>query len=331
MKFNLRMLIYPIFVSALVMAVVEQSNLSKQTSAEQSSSNFNFVAAGDWGCKNDAKNTFTMMKKMEPELYLTLGDYSYEPSLNCWYDIVKPAGSALKVVVGNHDVDGSLLHTLLNKFDMAKQYYSFDYGNAHFLGLSSELDSGEDKGQFEFANADLAKAKSNPNTDWIIVYFHRPFYSGSGVDNIGMRDMYHPLFQKYNVDLVLTGHAHNYQRSYPLNYNDARPGRPLIMNNEKSPYINELGTVFVIVGTGGESIQGVDGKSFLASIYEGFGCLDVQIHGKSLSAEFYSDKGDTIDHFVIIKDQDSQSSDTKESLHQIGYNNPLKRNGANIQ
>jgi len=325
------MLIYPIFVSALVMAVLEQSDLSKQTSAEQSGSDFNFVAAGDWGCKNDAKNTFTMMKKMEPELYLTLGDYSYEPSLNCWYDIVKPAGSALKVVVGNHDADGSLLHTLLNKFDMTRQYYSFDYANAHFLGLSSELDSGENKGQFEFASADLAKAKSNPNTDWIIVYFHRPFYSGSEVDNIGMRDMYHPLFQKHNVDLVLTGHAHNYQRSYPLNYNDARPGRPLIMNNEKSPYINELGTVFVIVGTGGESIQGVDGKPFLASVYEGFGCLNVQIHGKSLSAEFYSDKGDTIDHFVIIKDQDSQSSDTKESLHQIGYNNPLKGNGANIQ
>lgn len=66
-----------------------------------------------------------MMKKMEPELYLTLGDYSYEPSLTCWYDIVKPAGFALKVVIGNHDADGSLLHTLLNKFDMARQYYSF--------------------------------------------------------------------------------------------------------------------------------------------------------------------------------------------------------------
>jgi hypothetical protein len=47
--------------------------------------------------------------------------------------------------------------------------------------------------------------------------------------------------------------------------------------------------------------------------------------------EFYSDKGDTIDHFVIIKDQDSQISDSKDSLHQIGYNNPLKRNGVNFQ
>ena len=51
MKINVRMLIYPIFVSALVVAVVEQSNLSKQSSAEQSGSDFNFVAAGDWGVR----------------------------------------------------------------------------------------------------------------------------------------------------------------------------------------------------------------------------------------------------------------------------------------
>ena len=255
-------------------------------------------------------------------MYLTLGDYSYQPSLDCWYDIVKSAGSALKVVVGNHDTDGSLLHTLLNKFDLTRQYYSFDYNNAHFLGLSSELDSGEDKGQFEFANADLAKAKSNPDTDWIIVYFHRPFYSGSGADNTGMRDLYHPLFQKYNVDLVLTGHAHNYERSYPLNYNDARPARPLLVNHEKSPFINQIGTVFIIVGTGGEETQGVDSKPYLASIYEGFGCLNVQIHGKSLSAEFYTDKGETIDHFGIVKDQSSPSFDTNNGVHQVDYNDP---------
>src|SRR6478672_3048268 len=332
MKFNIsRKLIYPLLVSVLIMTFYGQSNLSKLTMAEPLDSDFNFVAAGDWGCDNNAKNTFTMMKSMEPELYLTLGDYSYESTLDCWYDIVKSAGSAMKVVVGNHDTEGSVLSSLMSKFNLDKQYYSFDYQNAHFLGLSSELDSSEDKGQFEFAKADLAKAKSNPNTDWIIVYLHRPFYSGSGADNIGMRDMYHPLFQKYNVDLVLAGHAHNYQRSYPLNYNYARPGRPLIMNNEKSPYINELGTVFVIVGTGGESIQGVDGKPYLASIYEGFGCLNVQIHGKSLSAEFYTDKGETIDRFVIIKDQSNPSFDTNNRVHQVDYNEHLKNSGVNIQ
>ena len=45
-------------------------------------------------------------EKKEPELYPTSGDYSYEPSLDCCYDSVKSAGSALKVVLGNHDTEG---------------------------------------------------------------------------------------------------------------------------------------------------------------------------------------------------------------------------------
>lgn len=323
MKFNVVMPVCILLFSVLVLTTDERSYRYSIATAGSSDSGFNFVTAGDWGCKNEAMNIFKMMKNMKPELYLTLGDYSYEPTLDCWYDIVKSAGTSLKVIVGNHDTEETLLETLMNKFDLAKQYYSFDYQNAHFLALSSELDSGEHKGQFEFANLDLAKANSNVNTDWIIVFFHRPFYSGSGLDNTEMRDVYHPLFQKHKVDLVLTGHAHNYQRSYPLNYNEDKPTRPLIMDNDLSQYLNQTGTVFYIIGTGGESIQGVDKKPYLASIYEGFGCLNFQINGKSLNAEFYTDQGKTIDHFTIMKNQNNpESINTISNLQQVGYDKP---------
>jgi len=324
-RFNTSRIISSVLISVLAMSVVEQVDFSKLVRAQQDVQGFNFVAAGDWGCKNEAKNTFTMMNRMEPELYLALGDYSYEPSLGCWFNIVESAGSALKVVVGNHDTEGSLLHVLMNKFNLAKQYYSFDHHNAHFLALSSELNSGEDIGQFKFAKEDLGKAKSNPNIDWIIVFFHRPFYSGSGADNAGMRDMYHSLFQKYGVDLVLNGHAHNYERSYPLRYNEASPGKPLIADHDQFRYVNTTGTVFTIVGTGGESIQGVDKRPFLANIYEGFGCLNVQINGGSLSAEFYSPDGKTIDHFAIVKNHKGHEGfDAMNSLHQVVYTKPVK-------
>ncbi len=235
--------------------------------------------------------------------------------------MVRSAGSAVKVTVGNHDVEDSGIQELMKNFNMAKRYYSFDYHNAHLLSLSSELGSGEDQGQFEFARADLAKAKSNTNTDWIIVYFHRPLYSGSGSKNDGMRDMHHPLFQKYNVDLVLAGHAHNYQRTYPLNYNEDRPGRPLILDHQQSQYTNQSGTVFAIVGTGGMSIHGADKKPYLASMYEGSGCLNVEINDKSLNAEFYTDNGKTIDHFTIVKNLKVDSGDV---FHHIGYDNSLE-------
>lgn len=310
--------------TCVVVSNQEQLGILNLAAADSSGSNFNFVSAGDFGCGENAKNTFNMMTKMEPELYITLGDYSYQPELDCWYDIFKSAGSALKVVVGNHDTMGSVMRTLMNKFNLQQPYYSFDYQNGHFLALSSELDSG-DKGQYQFAISDLAKSSSNPITDWIIVFFHVPFYSGSGVDNNDMRDLYHPLFQKYKVDLVLTGHAHNYERSYPLNYNDDSPARPLIMDHEHSKYGNQTGTVFTIVGTGGEDIQGVDAKPYLASIYEGYGCLNVQIIGRTLSAEFYSDQGKNIDSFTIVKNKNNPDGfNSMDNLQQVGYDNPLQ-------
>ena len=72
---------------------------------------------------------------------------------------------------------------------------------------------------------------------------------------------------------------------------DERPGRPLILDHQQDQHINQSGTVFAIVGTGGKSIHGADKKPYLASIYEGFGCLNVQINDKSLNAEFYTDNG----------------------------------------
>jgi predicted phosphodiesterase len=307
--------------SMILMVILPQHELILVAKADPNGSGFNFVAAGDFGCNSDSEKIFNMMKNMKPDLYLMLGDLTHELTLDCWFDMVRSTGSAIKVTIGNHDVEGSDLQELMKDFHMAKQYYSFDYHNAHLLSLSSELDSGEVKEQFEFASTDLAKAKSNSNTDWIIVFFHKPLYSGSGSKNDGMRDMYHPLFQKYHVDLVLSGHAHNYQRTFPLNYNEDRPGRPLILDHQQVQYTNQPGTVFAIVGTGGMSIHGADQKPYLASMYEGFGCLNVQINDKSLNAEFYTDSGKTIDHFTIVKNPEPDSGNV---FHDVKYVNPLE-------
>jgi Calcineurin-like phosphoesterase len=304
----------------------KENNRAANAEKENNSSGFNFVSAGDWGCGNRAKGIFSMMKKMEPELYLGLGDYSYEPSMYCWFDTVKEAGPLLKVVVGNHDVEGSLLKQLMNKFHLDSQYYSFDYRNVHFLALSTELEPDEYDDQFQFASEDLANARLDKKIDWIIVFQHRPLYSGSGLEILEFREPYHHLFEKYHVDLVLTGHAHNYERSYPILYNENKPSRPTITDHEVKQYFDPQGTIFVIAGTGGKSIQFVEPKPFLTKIYEGYGCINVQIEGKQLRAEFYSDDGKTIDEFSIIKDKtDFNEFDSEDGIHQVSYDQNLKK------
>ncbi|MFH1212787.1 MAG: metallophosphoesterase, partial [Candidatus Neomarinimicrobiota bacterium] len=56
----------------------------------------------------------------------------------------------------------------------------------------------------------------NPNR-WTIVAFHHPLYSMGHIrDDRQTRDAFLPIFDKYQVDLVLSGHDHVYSRTYPL-------------------------------------------------------------------------------------------------------------------
>jgi hypothetical protein len=132
-------------------------------------SDFNFAAAGDWGCTDDTTDTVNNIVKKNPELVLGLGDYSYEDSADCWFDIIQPIDNTMmKISIGNHDTED--LQNLINHFGLAEQYYSFDYQNVHFIALGTEeeyLDMSNDKAkeQLAFVKSDLEKASANPNID----------------------------------------------------------------------------------------------------------------------------------------------------------------------
>jgi hypothetical protein len=238
---------------------------------------------------------------------------------------VKSVGNAFKITLGNHDTADQLLKDYMDKFGLEKQYYSFNYRNAHFVALSTELDEGGEIEQLKFLKNDLLITKANKNIDWTIVFFHRPFYSADDSDITNMRRTYHPLFDKLGVDLVLQGHSHNYQRSYPLYHNDVRYSEPIISDKEQFQYHDPLGPIFLIVGTGGESVKSLNKKYFLASTYEGYGCINVEIKGKSMNVEYYSDTNNTIDKFSITKNQhDSNRADLKTEMQRMEYYKPSK-------
>ena len=135
-----------------------------------------------------------------------------------------------------------------------------------------------------------------------------------------MRRTYHPVFDNFGVDLVLQGHSHNYQRSYPLIYNDVRHSEPIISDKEQFQYEDPDGPIFVIVGTGGESIKHLNNKYFLAKTYEGYGCINVEIAGKSMNVEYYSDTNNPIDKFSITKNHyDSKREDLNSDMQRIEY------------
>ena len=272
---------------------------------------FNFVAVGDWDCTGETEDTVENIIDQDPELVLALGDLSYNGKAECWLDLIEPIADKTKIVLGNHEDDSSKLRKdYMNYFSFEKQYYSFNEKNIHFLALSTETAFDEDSEQYVFAKQDLEKYSKDPFIDWIIVFYHQYIYgSGSALpENTDFRETYHPLFDKYKVDLALQGHLHVYERTYPITFNDDDEDEPMVQDNNQSIYKNPKGTIFLTVGTGGAhdmqlsslkdfSVEGIAGK---------FGILDIQIESDQtpLIGKFIENgkKQKIADEFKIIKD-----------------------------
>jgi hypothetical protein len=215
-----------------------------------------------------------------------------------------------------------LLEQHLQEFGLDKSYYSFDYNNIHFLMMDSEssylpgsdpnFSNLEDTEQYRFVENDLTDASNNPSIKWIIVMSHRQFYSSLCGDHDSCepikkyRDAYHPLFEKYGVDILFSGHAHNYQRTYPLFYNDMNSSEPIIEEKGKIEYnTSSKGMSQIIVGTGGIDFDNFSNQEpfvvYQQDSHYGFLNIDVIDQGNVLLGRYYTNNGDVLDEFKIVK------------------------------
>ena len=264
-----------------------------------------------------------LIQNQNPDIVFSLGDTSYRNDIDCWEDIFKPISDKMKVIIGNHDVmSPDLLKQQMEAFGLDKSYYSFDYhNNIHFLMMDSEssyLPGAEpdffllnETEQYRFVENDLSQASKNPNIKWIIVISHRQFYSSvygehDSCDPIKkLRDAYHPIFERYGVDLLFSGHAHNYERTYPLFYNEINSSEPIIAEKSKTEYSSSKGMFQIIVGTGGIDLDPLSNQEpyvvFQQDSSYGFLNVDVIDQGNVIIGKFYSNDGDVLDEFQIIK------------------------------
>ncbi len=277
----------------------------------------NFAAVGGWGCTPQTINTVNNMLDKNPELVLGLGDYSYEnDSADCWFERVQPIDDKMKIAFGNHEVEmESKFAQYIEHFNLTNQYYSFDYQNVHFTVMSDYVPDEIGSEQYTFVQNDLAKAAADPNIDWIIVVHHNNAYSSTANNVISgafgqWKEAYHPLFEQYNVDLVLQGHHHSYQRSYPIKYNVDTSRDPIITDENTNTYTNPEGQIFLTVGTGGAGLHPLYGNKapYLITAQEEHGFLNVDVTNNNndgtttLVGTFYSNNGgEMTDQFTIAK------------------------------
>lgn len=245
-------------------------------------------------------------------------------------------------------------------------YYSFDYNNIHFISLNSELGSplvpsfdwvgttsssnANNSPMMQWLKQDLADARAR-NVDWIIVYFHQPPYTKGSHDSDaafelymrGMRRNYLPVLEQYNVDLVLCGHSHVYERSYLLrgfyadnssSFNDSykidgKSGKLAL----DEPYVKDdtskKGTVYVVVGNSGSSTEnpplGHPAMYYSHGCGACYGSLVIEVDGKHLHAKYITSEDSVLDFFDILKRPYNVSKEKNQTLKDLHINpNPFQ-------
>ena len=287
---------------------------------------FNIAVSADWGCEKDTIKTAENIQKKNPELVIAAGDLSYKKSAGCWFEIIQPFKSKMKISMGDHeysDTSGGaigVINQYLKPLNLTKTYYSFDMNNVHFVFIDPYIDYSSGSSQYQFIEHDLKTASTNPKINWIFVVQHTPMYTSPSkhLGDSTIRDTFHPLFDKYNVDLVFGGDNHNYPRTFPLQYNDnADSSNPIIADrNQTNSNIDYSGQIYLIIGTAGKSHYDIQQRaSFIANQNDdqyGFLNIDINANSISMTGTFYSNgnddtlgnnniKNNILDQFTISK------------------------------
>lgn len=209
-------------------------------------------------------------------------------------------------------------------------FYSFDLGDAHFVSLNSEvydllgLSDGIDR-MTDWLEADLALNERR----FTVVYFHQPPYSRGSHDSAdwtefvmtAMRERVVPVLESFDVDLVIGGHSHVYERSHLIHGHYGAPDSfdPATMLRDGSggdfdagtPYHKDLmsstpdGTVYVVCGNGGSSEANPPLDHPVMHHAEGgagvCGSFLIDIEGDRLDGRYLREDGAIGDRFTIIK------------------------------
>lgn len=285
---------------------------------------FSFFAVGDIGEPVDDGGTPDKLgKALAPfvdslRFGLLLGDIIYPDGQSEVYDenLFQYFGNVFPyvpvfTVLGNHDWHEPQQNYMKEwKLPGNEHYYSFDYGNVHFTALDTKNgEMHEYDNQVEWLKEDLANIPESAK--WRVVFLHHNGRSCTYKDDYEAVVSLYKLFDEYDVDLVLNGHAHTYERLRPMDANG-----PTIQNiSQDSIYTNPNGFVSITVGSGGKlrgigsdptpwepSPENCDYPNLVAAFTHDWAFLKLDVNGKTLSGTAIATEGNqVVDRFRIEK------------------------------
>jgi hypothetical protein len=288
---------------------------------------FRLLNIGDMGnanSTNNMKHITALVEANAVDFIIHNGDISYADGFQARWDVFfrsfesAVANMPYMVTLGNHEIGiiGALNLTIgyVHRFmlpgshslslDYENLFYSWNYGSVHFISIDTEsvLDvAGMTQKQVTWIEQDL-QAVDRTRYPWVVVYGHRPFYcSNTGPDcnemAVLLRNALEDVLYKYQVNLVLEAHRHNYERMWPT-YKET----PTFSYNEPQA------PVYILNGAGGnrEGLTTADVlQSYSAKFVSKWGYGLITVHNQTvLDYDFYdADTGEVLDHVSIIRAQ----------------------------
>ncbi len=249
---------------------------------------FTFTAFGDEGTSQVSSAIVGQLKAVQPRFHLLAGDLCYADiggkglptdefkpkQWDRWLSIIEPvaASTPWMTAVGNHDMepgfgaqgyDGYLARFALPRTGATgcPSTYHFRYGAVAFIQVDSNDVSWEIPHNLGYSHGtqdtwleSVLRQYRQPGSgiDFIVVTMHHCAYSTarSHGSEGGVRARWTGLFDKYSVDLVISGHNHSYERSHPI-----RAGHVTEQSPSGSSINSTRGTTYLTVGGGGASLN----------------------------------------------------------------------------
>jgi len=251
-------------------------------------SGINVAAVGDISCDPDGKDTVDNIARHKPQLVLFLGDLSYEENQNCFFDISHELENDSKVLVavGNHDRNS--IDELSEHYGIPSEgYYTYDFNSGSnstglIIVMNTERNSDSGSDQYEFVKDNL---ENSSNYNYKVIISHKNFISCECSHNPSVDyTLYQDLFKKYGVDLVLSGHNHNYQRFTPID-----------------------NVTYIVNGLGGTSQYDLDNANEYNNIHkyenmfsDPYGYIDLNLTKGKIFGEFIPNEDTNVkDNFTI--------------------------------
>lgn len=263
---------------------------------------FSFVYMGD--AQNGLYKWGTLLKnayrsRPDAAFYIMAGDLiNRGADRDDWDDLLYNSQGVynrrpIVPAIGNHECQAGRPELYLRLFDLPKngpstiekeRAYSFEYSNALFVILDSNLDP---RDQTSWLEQQLATTRAT----WKFVVYHHPAYSPAVErDNPDIRKIWGAIFDKYHVDLALQGHDHSYLRTYP-------------MKGEQRVASPAQGTIYIVSVSGTKMYEQDkrDYTEFGMTNVATYQVLDIQIVGNRLIYRAHDIDGKLRDTFIIEK------------------------------